>query len=597
MLYSRFQRVLTSFLFCVVFMPSVNAQIFDVAWTFGNVGSSSYRLDQYSPSDVSFGEVGASDPTLPLQLGYRYQVTVQNYQMHPFEVLGKAVSPGDDIVLLSMGNAQGSFESDPGVNWNDDGRGTVEFTLTQALHEGMAQGGRIPGYRCRPHLFSMRGDFKIDGLPIVPRIKPGNPSIDLHLIASGLAAPVDLQPLPGTDELYVADQAGTIYRIDQGALVPFLDVQDRLVQLGILGSFDEDDYDERGLLGFAFHPGYGDNQSPGYHRLYTHTSEPVSGPADFQVDTSPEPLNHQSVILEWRASRDGRSVSSGAHREIMRVDQPQFNHNGGSLAFDQDGYLYVGLGDGGAANDQGEGHGSEGNGQNLETVLGSILRIDPVNPDSTSLSRDAVSVNGAYRVPWDNPFVGIDGVDEIYAYGFRNPYRFSFDRLSDMLVVADVGQDNVEEINIVRKGGNYGWSIKEGTFLFDPEGLDLGVPWPDSSLTDPVVQYDHDDGLSAIGGFMYYGRSVPELRAQYVFGDFSTGFFSPGGRLFYSDLLSGEISELRLGDEKEPLNLFLKGFGQDSRGEVYVLASSSLGPFGTQGVVLKLVGTGEVGGP
>jgi len=222
-----------------------------------------------------------------------------------------------------------------------------------------------------------------------------------------------------------------------------------------------------------------------------------------------------------------------------------------------------------------------------------VLRIDPLDPGNTLGSRDTVSSNGAYRIPWDNPFVGVDGVDEIYAYGFRNPYRFSFDRLSDMLLVADVGQDYVEEVNIVRKGGNYGWRIKEGTFLFDPEGLDVGLPWPDANLIDPVAQYDHDDGLSVIGGFMYYGGAVPDLRALYVFGDFSKGFFSPGGRLFYADLLSGEIRELLLGPDKQPMQLFLKGLGQDASGEIYVLAGSSLGPFGTDGIVMKLVGVGD----
>ena len=122
----------------------------------------------------------------------------------------------------------------------------------------------------------------------------------------------------------------------------------------------------------------------------------------------------------------------------------------------------------------------------------------------------------------------------------------------------------------------------------------MGLPWPDPNLTDPVVQYDHDDGLSVIGGFMYYGKSVPQLRALYVFGDFSTGFFEPGGRLFYTDLLSGEIRELLFGPDKQPMQLFLKGLGQGAAGEIYVLAGSSLGPFGTQGIVLKLV---DAGGP
>jgi glucose/arabinose dehydrogenase len=186
--------------------------------------------------------------------------------------------------------------------------------------------------------------------------------------------------------------------------------------------------------------------------------------------------------------------------------------------------------------------------------------------------------------------VGIEGVDEIYAYGFRNPYRFSFDKLSGILIVADVGQGFVEEINIVRKGHNYGWNIKEGDFLFDPEDSDVGLPFEDTSLIDPVAQYDHDDGLSVIGGYMYYGAQVPELRGLYVFGDFSRGFTEPDGRLLVADLLTGHIEELLIGKDSHNLNLYVKGIAQDHDGEIYVLASSALGPYGNTGVVLKVVG-------
>ena len=384
--------------------------------------------------------------------------------------------------------------------------------------------------------------------------------------------------------------------IDQGALqaVPFLDVSDRLVQpLGILGTFDENDFDERGLLGLAFHPGFGDPDSRGHQKLYTYTSEPLNGPADFTVDLDPDQINHQTVIIEWQLARGGAAVAPASARVLLRIDQPQFNHNGGQLAFGPDGYLYIGLGDGGAANDVAPGHGDQGNGQNVQTVHGSILRIDPLLPELTPKSRDSASTNGAYRIPWDNHFVGIDGIDEIYAYGFRNAYRFSFDKLSGMLIVGDVGQDNIEEINIVRKGGNYGWNIKEGTFLFDPETGMVGPPFEDSQLIDPAAQYDHDDGLSVIGGHMYYGAQVPELRALYVFGDFSRGFAAPDGRLLVADLWTGRIEELLIGAEQRSLGLYLKGVGQDHGGEIYFLASTALGPYGDTGVVLKMVAPEE----
>ena len=573
-----------------------HAQSYDVAWTFGNVGSSSYRLDDFEPSDSEFGTIGDPDPTLSLELGGRYQVNVTNYTVHPFEVIAKSDSPSQDQVLLSMA-IQGPFESDPAVNWEDDGRGMVRFTLTQSLYEAMFTEGRNPGYRCRPHLFTMRGDFTVTGLPIAERIGPSPIQIDLETIAAGLTAPVDLRPDPeASDRLYVVDQAGKIHIIHQGILQPepFIDVTDRLVQpLGILGSFDVDDYDERGLLGFAIHPEFADASHPGYHKVYTYTSEPVGGPADFTVNLPPDQINHQSVITEWQLAADGESVDPASARTVLRIDQPQFNHNGGAMAFGPDGYLYIALGDGGGANDTADGHRKEGNGQNINTVHGSILRIDPIVPALTLDSRDLISSNKAYRIPWDNPFVGIEGIDEIYAYGFRNPFRFSFDKLSGMLVVGDVGQDYVEEINIVRKGLNYGWNMKEGDFLFDPEGIALGVSFEDQSLTDPVAQYDHDEGLSVIGGYMYYGTQVPELRARYVFGDFSRGFRTPDGRLFVADLLTGHIEELLIGEDSRNLNLYVKGISQDHEGEIYVLASSALGPYGNTGVVLRIVGLSQ----
>ncbi|MFC1603575.1 CHRD domain-containing protein [Planctomycetota bacterium] len=564
----------------------------DFAWTFGNVGSSSYRLDAFNPTDIEFGEIGTQDPTLPLELGKRYQIKVTNYTVHPFEIIAKSSSPSQDIVLLSMA-IQGPFESDPDVAWQDDNRGTVSFTVTTALYQAMSEDGRMPGYRCRPHLFQMRGDFTAAGLPIDERIAPFPVGIELEVVASGLTAPVSLEPDPlDSDRLYILDQSGLVRVIDHGQLLeePLLDVQDLLIQpLGFLGSFDVNDFDERGLLGLAFHPKYAKPASPGYLRLYTYTSEPAQETADFTIDIPLDQVNHQSVIREWQLNPNNGNVDPDSSRVLMRIDQPQFNHNAGHLAFGPKGYLYIALGDGGGANDTADGHGTEGNGQNINTVHGSILRIDPTDPALTPFSTDLLSVNGAYRVPVDNPFVDKDGIDEIYAYGLRNPYRFSFDKRSGALIVADVGQGNVEEINIVQKGGNYGWHLKEGSFMFDPEGVEVGLPLDDPALLDPVAEYDHDDGLSIIGGFTYYGITIPELWVKYVFGDFSRGFFSPDGRILVADLFTSQIHELLIGPEQLPLGLFVKGIGQDHQGEVYVLASKALGPYGDTGVVLKIV--------
>ena len=574
---------------------AASAQTYDVAWTFGSVNSSSYRLDAYEPADANLGTLGSEDPTLPLELGKRYEVRITNSGFHPFEIIAEGASPGQDKVLLSM-VIQGPFESDAGVNWEDDGRGTVRFTLTTPLYQAMVEGGRRPGYRCAAHLFEMRGDFTVAGLPIAERIAPSPVAVNVEVVASGLVAPVALVPDPaGTNRLYIVDQAGLVRVIEQGQLLPepLLDVQSLLVQpLGFLGSFDVNDFDERGFLGLAFHPDFDDPARPGYRRLYTYTSEPVQGPADFTLDLPPDvTMNHQSVIREWQ--QDGVSVSAiaGSSRVVLRIDEPQFNHNAGHLAFGPDGYLYIALGDGGGANDTSPGHGATGNGQNIQTAHGSILRIDPLDPAQTPASLDPAGANGAYRVPLDNPFVGIDGVDEIYAYGLRNPYRFSFDAHSGSLIVADVGQRLVEEINIVNKGGNYGWNLKEGSFKFDPAGVELGLPLDDPALIDPVAEYDHDDGISVIGGHTYYGSEIPELWGRYVFGDFSRAFRTPEGRLFVADLFTGQIEELLIGAAGSPLGLFVKGIGQDRAGEVYVLGSTALGPYGDTGVVLKIVST------
>jgi hypothetical protein len=297
-------------------------------------------------------------------------------------------------------------------------------------------------------------------------------------------------------------------------------------------------------------------------------------------------------VAEWSVDpNDSNAIDPNSRREILRIDQPQGNHNGGTLAFGPDGYLYVSLGDGGASNDVGDGHGATGNGQDVNTVHGSILRIDPLDPSSTVGSPDAVSGNGNYRVPFDNPFVGVTGVDEIYAYGFRNPFRFSFDYATGELIVGDVGQGSVEEIDIVVNGGNYGWNLKEGTFSFDPVTGEVSSDLSalPAGLIDPVAQYDHDEGIAIVGGHTYRGSAIPELFGKYVFGDFSLGFSPPAGRIFYADLDTGLINEFVIGVDDDPFGLYVKGAGQDEQGEVYILASSDFGPHGTTGVVLRIV--------
>jgi len=429
--------------------------------------------------------------------------------------------------------------------------------------------------------------------PLLPRIGKGPVRVELQAVATGLVSPVDLvSPNDGSNRLFIVNQSGQILVLKNGQVLgtPFLDVSGRLVPL-MAG------YDERGLLGLAFHPGFADSNSPGFRKLYTYSSEPVNGAADFTVPNA-NAFNHQSVIAEWQVSAGNADVVDPAtRREIMRIDEPQFNHNAGQIVFrPSDHYLYISLGDGGAANDVGDGHNpSTGNGQVTTTVLGKLLRIDPLAPALTPSSSDPTSANGKYRIPASNPFVANPAIPEvvreIFAYGFRNPFRFSFDAVTDKLIVADVGQDHIEEVDLVEPGKNYGWNKKEGTFLFNPaNGNVTPDPSPNPALTNPVAEYSHDDGIAILGGYLYRATTIPALTSKYVFGDFSTTFTAPKGRLFYmDDLNTGVIRELRIGNDDRAFGLFLKAFGRDANGEIYALASGNLGPSGASGQVLKIV--------
>ena len=431
--------------------------------------------------------------------------------------------------------------------------------------------------------------------PIPQPIPATGEIVSLSTVATGLTAPnwgTSAPGLPG--HLFVTDQPGTLWSIDlaTGAKTAVLDVSGQITSLGIFGAGS---FDERGLLGVAFHPNYATNGL-----LYTYTSEPVSGTADFSTMPVATAANHHSVITEWNVpdpANPSSAVNLASERELMRIDEPQFNHNAGALNFGPDGRLYISLGDGGGADDVDGptffggpivGHGS-GNGQDPSNVLGTILRIDPTGSNSS---------NGQYGIPADNPFVGVGGfVDEIYAYGFRNPFRFSFDQAGGAMYIADVGQNDIEEIDIGTSGGNYGWNQKEGSFSFNANGNGAGFvtgpnPGVPAGLIDPIAEYDHDDGIAVVGGFVYRGSDVPGLAGKYVFGDFAQTF-NNDGRLFH--LEGGQIVEFQLSD-RTALNLSLLGFGQDASGEVYIMANATGTPFGNTGVVLKFAAS-QAGGP
>lgn len=424
--------------------------------------------------------------------------------------------------------------------------------------------------------------------PPLPLIAKGNIRIELQTVASGLTAPIDLQDAgDASGRLFIVEQTGKIKILQNAAILPapFLDVTSRLVPL-------MPDYDERGLLGLAFHPDFNNPSAPGYHRIYTYTSEPVSARADFSVPDN-QPFDCQTVIAEWQVSTSNPDVVDPAtRREIMRIDKPQFNHNGGHIAFSAvDHDLYVSLGDGGNANDKGPGHNPRiGNGQDKTVILGKLIRIDPLDPARSSGDRGQISKNGKYRIPRTNPFFfQPPSLPEIFTWGHRNPYRFSFDALTDQLIIADVGQDNIEEIDLGLSGSNYGWNRKEGTFLFHPQDGSIRPDrHPDPLLTDPVAEYSHFDGEAVIGGFVYRGRlAAPVLKGLYVFGDLAP-VGSSSGRLFFTDL-GNVVFEFRIGQQDESLGAFLKGFGQDADKEIYVLDDINIGPSGTGGEVRKII--------
>jgi glucose/arabinose dehydrogenase len=342
----------------------------------------------------------------------------------------------------------------------------------------------------------------------------------LNLVTDQLQLPTAMATAnDGSGRLFVIEQEGRVRVLKDGKLQakPYLDLLSQVVK--------NSGYDERGLLGLAFHPQFKQNG-----KLYVYYSAKTSG------------ANHKSVIQEFTASpgADAADVRSG--RVLLEFDQPEGNHNGGDIKFGPDGYLYIATGDGGGAGDK---HGKTGNGQNRRNLLGKILRID-VNKQP-------------YGVPADNPFVNTPDVrPEIYAYGLRNPWRISFDRQTGQLFAGDVGQNKYEEVNIITKGGNYGWRIREGFHPYDEDQ-------PGTDLLDPIAEYPHAEGISITGGFVYRGSAVPDLKGKYVFADWS-------GPVWY---LTGSDKKWTRG----PLTLAGKpnvwqvySFGEDEAGELYVLA-------------------------
>jgi hypothetical protein len=412
----------------------------------------------------------------------------------------------------------------------------------------------------------------------------GGPAIGLAPVVRGLVHPVALVEAPdGTGRRFIVDQVGVIRVLLPGGTLlttPFLDLRSRIVSLMPA-------YDERGLLGLAFHPDFRTN---GKFYVYYTAPPRLAG------------FNNTSTVSEFHAPPGANVADAGSERVVLQSDHPQFNHDAGTLAFGPDGFLYISIGDGGGADDVGFGHvpdwypvNAGGNGQDVtHNLMGNILRID---------------VNGVpYAIPPDNPFVGKPRLDEIWAYGFRNPYRFSFDRGgSHQLFVGDAGQNMWEEASIVVKGGNYGWNVKEGTHCFDAaDHLKVlpSCPSVDAEtgdpLIDPIVELPNEANPTAgpgivviVGGYVYRGAALPALAGHYVFGAFSTDEEEPKGAIYQATPRAGTglwaVQGLPIATNPGgELGHYILGFGEDLSGDLYVLTTDNQGPTGTTGMVLRL---------
>lgn len=351
-------------------------------------------------------------------------------------------------------------------------------------------------------------------LDVEPHGFPNPQAYTWQPVVAGLQKPLDLAAAgDGTGRLFIVEQAGRVRVVQDGQLlsVPYLDITDRVGSRA----------NEQGLLGLAFHPRYAEN---GF--FYVNYTD----------------LNGDTVIARFQvSSSDPNRADPGSEYRLLSVPQPYPNHNGGAVAFGPDGYLYLGLGDGGSAGDP------QGNGQSLNTLLGKILRLD-------------VDRGEPYAIPADNPFANGGGRPEIWAYGLRNPWRLSFDRLTGDLYIGDVGQNQIEEIDFLPAGApgeaNFGWAFYEGTSPYE------GTPPADVQLIPPVAEYRHDMGCSVTGGVVYRGSRLPAWQGIYLFGDYCSGLVwglvQDAQGAWQSQMLFGPVGRIT-------------SFGQDENGEVYLV--------------------------
>jgi glucose/arabinose dehydrogenase len=423
---------------------------------------------------------------------------------------------------------------------------------------------------------------------------PAAQELALQPVAEGLTSPVHLeQPVDGSGRLFIVQQDGvvrTLGRDGQLAPEPFLDLRSRLLPL-------EKNFEERGLLGFALHPGFAHNG-----RVFVTYSAPLRPGA-------PEGWNHTRKVSEFTTKPGDQSrIDATSERVLLQIDWPSRKHNGGGLAFGPDGYLYIGLGDSGASHGVGkdvkweafnvpaEGLGWDHLAQDRHSLFGKILRID-VNRGFPG-----------YAIPADNPFVGREGRGEIWAWGFRNPYRIAFDREGngDLFVTA-IAETLWEAVYLVHAPGNFGWPLREATHCVDrlhPRQPPQYCPERDAHGTRierPVVEYPnmqvaHPDsklgivgvGTAVTGALMYRGRAIPELAGRLLVSDWSSAFKQPSGQIFVARP-ADRWGELWPYTRALEVDSRIVSLAEDAEGEIYVLTNETFGPYGTTGKVHRLV--------
>jgi glucose/arabinose dehydrogenase len=555
------------------------------------VGTSGLAGAQSQPQEIRLGgEIGGwqgrkpasiageSNPTLELDAGVDYRVTWKNIdgRGHNFALLD---GDGEILQRTEVMNEQGATQ-------------TIEFTAREAMAE----------YVCEPHITSMHGSISFgEATTTQTTTESGDgsadgstsyfddgPTVAIETLTEGtLTAPLDYGVPVGSSRTFIADRLGQVYVYESGSLneEPFIDVSGKLTE--ITG--------EMGLLGMAFHPNYRENR-----KFYLRYSAPLR-------DGMPDDYSHTEVLAEFTASEDGKGQPD-SERLLLETPSPRNTHNAGAVVFGPDGLLYVAMGDGGGAHDTGTGHVSDwyednegGNGQDVtENLLGSILRIDV----------DSREGDKPYGIPDDNPLVGRPGLDEQFAWGFRNPWRMGFS--NGKLFASDVGQNGFEEIDIVRKDKNYGWNVREGTHCFKPgpegsrnppEECPSKLP-PDvrggERLIPPIIEYPHTYegegvGSAAIGGYLYQREDIPALKGKYVFGDFrkTQETETPTGSLLAAtpsdDDGLWDVAELSVENTDSGfVGGYILAIGRDNEGRLYVLTTANPGSEAT-GAVHRIV--------